>query len=469
MGVRSFEESANLSGTAHLNAMMPGKIFFNGDEGYDSARGSWNILDDKHPGVVVYVENKLDVIEMLSFAQQNSLPVAVQATGHRRVGSLNGSVLINTSRMNEVHVNPQSQTAWVDAGVKWGKVLQHAQPYGLAPLLGSSSDVGAVGYTLSGGIGWLVRKYGMCVDSVLRLEVVTPDSKLRIANPTENSDLFWALCGGGGGFGVVTGMEIRLFPVSTVYAGNLYYPASMAREVFNYYRQWIADAPDELTCSIVLMNYPPIPQLPPVLRGQSFVIIRGCYAGPTEKGEKLLDFWRAWQSPTIDEFQARPFTEADNISKDPVNPMPALFTGEWINDLSDEVVDTLIRHTFPKEGPPVLVLSEVRLAGGAVSKVDPSSNAYSHRNEKLIWCSIASPGSSEMQMMIEHHLLEMRKSLAQHLTGKVFMNFLEGDEMRHRTPDGYSDETFQRLRRIKAKYDPEYRFVSSFDIPPFKA
>jgi FAD/FMN-containing dehydrogenase len=338
--------------------------------------------------------------------------------------------------------------------------------------MGSTTDVGVVGYTLSGGMGWLCRKYGMSVDSVLRLEVVTLDGVLRPASPEENPDLFWALCGGGGGFGIVTGIAIRLYPVSTVYAGNLFYPPSLAKEVYRRYREWIRDMPEEMTCSIVSFNFPPLPDLPPALSGQSFVLVRGCYLGPVEEGERIMDFWRSWQMPAVDDFKARPFSEADVISMDPVDPMPALLSGEWLTDLTDGAAETLIRHTLPPEGllpeggPPAFIFSEVRLAGGAISKVDPQSNAFSHRDQKFIWYSVALPMDKQLGGQIQGRLRSLREAMAPWLSGKVYLNFLEGEDMRRRTRDGYTTENFKRLQSLKAKYDPDCRLISTFDIPP---
>ncbi|MCL4562301.1 MAG: FAD-binding oxidoreductase [Chloroflexi bacterium] len=471
MEYRSIQDPTLYSKSTTFVSQLPGKVFFPSDRSYDALRQSWNLLNDKHPAIIVLAENQLDVIKAVSYAHQQNLPIAVQATGHRGAGSVDGAILINTSRMKELRIDPQAQTAWIGAGVKWGEVLQQAQQHGLAPLLGSTSDVGAVGYTLGGGMGWLARKYGMCVDSVLRMDVVTLDGTLRHASPEENSDLFWALRGGDG-FGVVTGMEICLYPVSQVYAGNLFYPSQMAKDVFRRFRQWASDAPDELTCSVVLINYPPLPQVPPMLSGKSFVQVRGCYAGAIEDGEKLLEYWRTWQTPAIDDFKARPFNEADAISMDPVEPMPALLSGEWLSDLSEETAEALIRFTLPpggllpQGGPPAILSTEVRLAGGAISRIGPDTTAYSNRSEKFIWYSVAVPLNPQMGAQIEQHLQELRAALGAHLTGKVYMNFLEGDELRRRTPDGYSEKAFQRLRQIKTKYDPDYRLISSFDIQP---
>jgi len=449
-----------------LAARLPGKTVLPGGDAYETARLAWNLRATKRPEVIVYAETPGDVREALAFAREHDLLVAVQATGHRVTVDGRGCLVINTSRMKSLAVDPVAATASLGAGVKWGEVLARAQAHGLAPLLGSSGDVGAVGYTLGGGLGWLARKYGMSVDSVLRFEVVTADGRVLSPSPEENPDLFWALRGGGGGFGVVTGMEIRLHPVARVYAGNLFYPADMAKAVWRRYREWVAHAPDELTSSIVLMNIPPLPQAPPALRGQSFVIVRGCYLGSSGDGEALLAYWRNWQAPLIDEFREMPFREADQISQDPVDPIPALTSGEWLRDLSDETADALIRHTFPQAGPPAFVFSEVRLAGGAIARVDPDATAYSHRDEKFIWVSIAMPPTEEAAHAVKQQLGRLAAALGPARTGRVYMNFLEGEEMRERTRDGFSEAAFRRLQTVKARYDGKDRIVSGFDIPP---
>ena len=208
--------------------------------------------------------------------------VAVQATGHGIVRPANDSLLIVTANLTEVRVNDQARTAWIGPGAKWGKVLAQAQAVGLAPLLGSSPEVGATGYTLGGGMGWLARKYGLSIDSVNCFEVVNAHGEIVTASAAQNTDLFWGLRGGGGSLGVVTGMEVRLYPVTQFYGGNLYYPIDQAPAVFARYREWIASAPDELTSAIVIMNYPPLPFFPDPLRGKAIAQIRGAYCGPID-------------------------------------------------------------------------------------------------------------------------------------------------------------------------------------------
>jgi FAD/FMN-containing dehydrogenase len=408
-------------------------------------------------------ETANDVAEAVRFARANDMHVVVQATGHGFTLPANDAMLINMSLMNYVKVNADAQTAWIEGGSKWWPVLEKAQAVGLMPLLGSTPDVGAVGYTLGGGVGWLARKYGLSADSVNAFEVVTADGEILWASEDENSDLFWALRGGGGSFGVVTGMEIRLYPVTTVYGGNLYYPAEMAKEVMTRFREWIKTTPEELTSSVVLMNYPPIPEVPDFLRGQSFVQVRGAYTGDMEVGEELMKYWREWKTPAFDMFGPLPLTRVAEISNDPQDPVGAFVTGVWLKDLSDEAIDTIIRYALD----PRITISEIRHVGdGAISRVDKHANAYGNRDASLVLELIAITPTQDMWLAADAYAREYKQALEGHLTGGVYINFLEGDERQARTKDAFTAENYQRLRAIKAKYDPENVFSHAFHIPP---
>jgi FAD/FMN-containing dehydrogenase len=295
---------------------------------------------------------------------------------------------------------------------------------------------------------------------------VTADGQIINASKDENPDLFWGLRGGGGNFGVVTGMEIRLYPVTTVYGGNLFYPTGQAKEVYAHYREWLASAPDELTSSIVMMNFPPIPEMPEFLRGQSFVIVRGCYCGLVEEGEKFLEHWRHWQAPILDDFKTMPFSEVATISNDPVDPAAGLSSGAWLSDLSDETVDILMRYVLPQGGPPLLAFGEVRHAGGAISKVDSHSAAYGNREALYSLQVVGMTPTPEIHAAVSQHVAQLKSELGPHLHGGVYLNFLEGKEARERSRQGYSPETYARLRTLKAKYDPQNRFSHSYDIRP---
>ncbi|MBZ0301842.1 MAG: FAD-binding oxidoreductase [Anaerolineae bacterium] len=447
-----------------LQDRLQGTVILPGDVDYDAARMAWNLAFEQYPPVIVMAETADDVAAAVRFARAEGMDIAVQATGHGFTRAANHALLINMSRMTHVEVDAEAQTAWVEGGAKWQPVLDKAQAVGLVPLLGSTPDVGAVGYTLGGGVGWLARKYGLSADSVNAFEVVTAQGRIVWASEYENSDLFWALRGGGGSFGVITGMEIRLYPVTTVYAGNLYYPAAMAKEVMTRFREWIATTPEELTSSVVLMNYPPIPEVPEPLRGQSFVQVRGAYTGLMEDGEELLKYWREWKAPAMDMFGPLPLTRAAEISNDPPNPTSALVTGVWLKDLSDEAIDTIIRFGLAPHG---VTVSEIRHVGdGAISRVDKRANAYGNREASLVLEIIGIAPTPELWQAADAYAREYKRALAGSLTGGVYINFLEGDERQDRTKDAFTAENYQRLMAIKAKYDPQNVFSHSFHIPP---
>lgn len=462
--ISSIVETA--SRAAELQSQIQGKVILEGDPQYDQARQAWNLAVDQHPTMIVIPESAADIVQAVSHARQYSLKIAVQSTGHGVALPANGSMLILTSQLKEVRIDPETSTAWVAAGVKWGEVLEKCGPFGLAPLLGSSPDVGAIGYTLGGGLGWLGRKYGLSADSVNFFELVTSDGRLIHASSTENSDLFWGLRGGGGNFGVITGMEIRLYPVSEVYGGNLIYPISVAREVYAHYRQWIAGAPDELTSSIVIMNVPPLPIFPEPLRGQTVIMVRGCYCGSMAAGKALIDDWRNWKAPVIDDFKPIPFTQVATISNDPLDPMPGLSTSAWLKDLSDETVETLLQYGAAHDGPCPLTITEVRFAGGAISKADPSASAYGNREATLLLQMIGLVPTPQIHQDLKGYVEGFKQALSPHLTGGVYINFLEGEEAQTRTKNAYTPENYRRLQSLKAQYDPDNIFCHGFQIPP---
>jgi hypothetical protein len=287
---------------------------------------------------------------------------------------------------------------------------------------------------------------------------VTGDGRIVRASPTEHPDLFWALRGAGGGtFGVVTGMKIRLHPVTDVYAGNLLYPAEMAADVLARWREWISDVPDEMTSSVVLMNFPPFPEVPEPVRGQSFVILRGCWSGDLAAGAALIDEWRVWAEPSLDMFGPMPFSAAATISNDPVDPMPGMSSTEWLSGLDDEVIDALIAGTYPAGGPPALAFSEIRHVGGAVAR--PGDSAYGNRDAELLLQMVGVVPFPEAAAPLRAHLEQIRRTIAPHTTGGAYLNFLEGADKLERTRRGFSEGGYQRLLGIKRRYDP----VGMFD------
>ena len=447
-----------------LQSAVKGSVITPDDPDYDVARMNWNVACDQRPALIVAALTAQDVAEAVRFAQRHHLQVAIKSTGHGAVLPADDGLLIVTTLMAGVEIDANSATARIEAGARWGAVLEAAGRLGLAPLLGSSPHVGAVGYTLGGGMGWLARQHGLAIDSVLSFEVVTPAGNLVHASADEHQALYWALRGGGGSFGAVVAMRIRLYPVTTVYAGNLYYPLSMAREVYARYREWVADAPDALTSAIVLMTFPPLPQLPDFLRGQSFVIVRGCFDGPARQGEALLRFWRDWQPPLIDDFGPMPFTESARISNDPVDPMPVAGAGIWLNAIDDTVIETLTETCPATDGPPPVLFAEIRHAGGAMSRIDPDATAFSLRQVPFVLHLISVTPTPAAGQAFGQFVSMIRERIAPTLAGGIYMNFTTGAAARAQTRAGYSPSAYDQLQRVKAAYDPDQRFDHAFDF-----
>jgi FAD/FMN-containing dehydrogenase len=445
-----------------LKRKVTGDVIVPGDSNYDTARAAWNLTVNQYPDVILVAANAEDVATGLRFAQASGLGVAVQSTGHGIALPADHCLLIVTSQLTGVTIDPENQTARIEGGVRWHMVLEKAQEVGLAPLLGSSSGVGAIGYTLGGGIGWLARKYGLSADSVLEYEVVTADGTIHTANENQHSDLYWAMRGGGGSFGVVVGMTIRLYPVTAVYGGTMVYPAELAKEVFTFYREWIQWLPEEWTTSISIMNFPPIPDLPPFMSGKTVVMVNGVYCGDAQVGVMMAQAWLDWKEPLANTFHPMPFAEIDAVSNDPKNPSSGKSSGGWLKDLSDETIDALIANAV---GSPILKF-DVRYAGGAISHTH--NNAFSHRDSVHLLQMVTIVPSAEMMPQIEGLIAATKQKLAPHLTGGIYMNFVEGREQRAQTQNGFTPEKYARLTEVKAKYDPENVFRFGFNISPKK-
>jgi hypothetical protein len=443
------------SALVRLRSSVHGDVLVPGDAGYDEATLAWNRTNIHRPAVVVIAETPADVAAAVGFASANDLGLGIQATGHGAVVPVDG-VLLVTSRLTELTVDPVTCTARVGAGCTWGPVLEATQRHGLAPLLGSSITVGAVGYTLGGGVGWLARKFGPACDSVRALEVVTPDGRQVRASADERTELFRALRGGGGGAAVVvTAMEIDLVKIDRVYAGNLVFPAEAAADVTTAYREWVSDAPDELTSSIVYMNFPPIPDVPEPLRGQSFTIVRGCWAGRIDEGKAFVDRLRARVAPLIDMWDEMPFAEMASISNDPVEPMPCVTTGAWLTDLDADAGATVAAATFPAGGPPLVTFSEIRHLGGVISRGDRSLSAMGNRSGAFTLHCVGVPMAPAQDAAIIEHLDAMKTALGDSVSDRVYLNFVDGLERRRRSADGIDPEHRSRVADVHRWFDPD--------------
>lgn len=447
-----------------LKQQVTGDVLIVDDADYETARLTWNRSTNQFPAVIVVASNPDDVIAAVNFARENSMGIAVQSTGHGTQRPADNALLIITSRMTGVEINAEAQTATVEAGVKWQGVVDKCLLHGLAPLLGTSPNVGVIGYTLGGGIGWLARRYGLAVDSVRSLDIVTPDGVLRHVSATENSDLFFGVCGGGGNFGVVTAMSFDLYSISKLYGGFLTYPAEKAGDALRFYRDWTQDVPEELTSSITVMKYPPLPQLPEAMRGKVEVILRAAYCGDdSAQGQQLIQRWLDWQTPNQNTFREMPFAEVATISNDPVDPVPAFGSNELFSELSDEVIDIVV-NTMTNPAIP-LTASEFRHAGGAVTRI-VGDNAISNRDALFYFQTMGIVPTPEIKMGVKSHMEQYRGALHPYIQGGVFLNFTKTSEENNRVQQAFSPEVFQRLVELKSKYDPDNLFCYSYLLVP---
>lgn len=423
---------------------------------YDEARAAWNLLFTHRPAVVVEAAGVHDVVEAVRYAREIGAKVAVQATGHGVVTLADDAVLVLTKGLDRLDIDAEAWTATVGAGVKWDPVLEAAQAVGLAPLLGSSPDVGAVGYTLGGGFGWLGRRYGLALDHVRSFTVVLADGSVVTASDEEHTDLFWALRGAGAGsLGIVVEMEIDLVPVTKVYAGNLFYPIEMAAEVFDFYTTWTSDMTDDMTSSISLAAFPALDIVPEPLQGRAFAIVRGCHSGDPAEGAALVDQWREWTTPEFDMWGPMTFDQAGLISNDPVDPMPGVSSGRWLRGLEPAVLDAMLAAMAPGEdGPSPVLMVEIRHVGGAVARPNPGA-AYAARGSERLIQAVGLGFTPEMVTDTVARIGALWTALGDHTDEGAYLNFLEGDEKAGMARGAFDPETWARLVATKHTVDPD--------------
>ncbi len=437
---------------AALRHRVDGDVLTPGDPGFRSAALAWNRAATHTPAVIVVAEDVGDVIAAVAFARETGLGLGVQATGHGVTRPVDG-VLLVTSRMDGVVVDAEARTAWIEAGCQWGPVLAATQEHGLAPLVGTSTAVGAIGYTLGGGLGWLARRYGPSCDAVRSLEVVTPDGELVCASRDEHTGLFHALRGGGGGsLGVVTEMEVQLFPVSTVYGGDLTYRPEDAADVLTRWSQWVADAPDELTSSVVLMNGP---------GGRSSTIVRGCWSGPVADGRRLLDTWRGAMPPVVDGWGEQRFCDLAALSADPAEPASRHVTGGWLatptgHAIPTTVGATLAAATFDVDGPTVLRYCEIRHAGGAVATSPTrAGSSMGNRDGAFLLHLVGVADEHHDGDSIDRHQAATLTALGCELSNRTYLNVLDGQARADAAATSIDTDDLTAIAGVAATVDPD--------------
>nr|CTQ92564.1 FAD-dependent oxygenase [Kibdelosporangium sp. MJ126-NF4] len=454
LAVSMFSEKVTTGAVDRLALRVHGAVRRRRDA---SAPTGFNLVTDHNPDVIVTAATPADISAAVVFAAEHNMAVAVQATGHGIVVPADGGMLIDTSRMNQVVVDPSAQVARVQAGTRWQQVIDAAAPHGLAPLNGSSPLVGVVGYTLGGGLGVLGRKYGYAADNVDSVEVVTTSGASLRAAPSEHEDLFWAIRGGKGNFGVVTSMEIALVPVERLYGGGLYFPASKAGLALHAWREWVETVPEEMTSSLVLLRLPDIPDVPEFLRGRLVVHVRISFTGSEEAGRELLRPLRALR-PERDTVAMMPYTSMAEIHHDPVHPLPYHERCTVLREFDRQAADTLIELAGPYSGWQD-VMVELRHLGGALGRPPAVPNAVGHRDAAFTLSTISVPDHDEP-------VLPLVDRMARWSTGLRYLNFLGGPSTAHQTQDAFDAVTYRRLAMVKATYDPANLLRVNHNILP---
>jgi hypothetical protein len=433
-----------------------GQVIQPADSGYETARKIWNASIEKHPGIIARCSGVADVVAAVNFARENELLVAVRGGGHNVSGKAlcDDGIVIDLSDMKGIHVDAKSHTARVQGGATLGDLDRETHVFGLAVPAGIISKTGIAGLALGGGVGWLVRKYGLTCDNVLSFDIVTADGKPRVASANENEDLFWALRGGGGNFGVVTSFEFRVHPVSTVLGGLIMYQRDRAVEVLRFYRDFTQSAPEELTAYVALLHTP---------NGVPAVAVIACYCGDVTKGEQVFKSLRNLSSPIVDMIQPMPFPQMQTL-------LDAAFPdgnynywkSTFLREFGDDAIAVLVEHANRATSPLTGVVIEYY--GGAASRVGVSETAFAQRRAQYSLLTLAQwvdPGES-------HHHIEWARSVADSMrsfsSGAYFLNYL-GEEGEDAIKAAFGSN-YDRLMAVKKKYDPKNFFCLNQNIKP---
>jgi FAD binding domain len=447
-----------------LTEALTGAVVLPGDPGWDGARSAFNLLLDQQPAAVAFPANAEDVVGAVAYARSAGLRVAPQATAHNQgaLGDLEGTLLLNVSALQEVRVDPGAQRVRVGAGVKWERVSPRLSAHGLAALHGSSPDVGVAGYSLGGGMGWLARKHGLQTNAVTALELVTADGELVRADAENHADLFWALRGGGGNFGVVTAIEFAVHPVDELYAGAMFFPFERASEVLHTWTELLPILPDELMSWASLIHFPPVPDVPAFARGRSFAVVMAAHLGSETEGRALLRPLRDL-GPARDTFATVPPVVLGDLAMDPLDPVPFHLTHRLLDRLPAETIDELMAKIGPgsDRGPTVTIL-QLRHMGGALARETPGAGARATLPGEICAMALGAVFDEAADVAVRDALADVDAALAPHAAG-LYGNFVE---VPADTSGFFEPAVWSRLRDVKALYDPADLFEGDHHIPP---
>jgi FAD/FMN-containing dehydrogenase len=449
-----------------LRESIHGTVLVPGDDAYEEACHAWNgMFDDTRPALIVRCSGAADVIAALGFARAKDLPVAVRGGGHSVAGfsTCDDGIVIDLSPMRAVHVDPAAQRAFVGGGAVWADVDHETQAHGLATTGGLISSTGVAGFTLGGGIGWLMRKYGLACDNVLSADVVTADGRLVRASADENADLYWGLRGGGGNFGIVTQFELALHRVGPiVYAGPIFYPAEADIPLLRLFRDWAPEAPNDVTALVNLTTAPPLPVIPEEWHGRKVAALIAVSAGPLEEGEPLVSEFRKVAAPIADLLGPMPYTVMQSLI-DPLWPkgIRSYFKSTNLTRLDDALIESLAeRHAAAPSGGAEIHVHQI---GGAVGRVPEGATAFGERSMPYSLNVVTGwPNADDDEAHREwaRSVIDLASPAS---TGRAYVNWLT-DSIAARS--AYGPETHSRLVALKNEYDPTNVFRLNQNIAP---
>jgi FAD/FMN-containing dehydrogenase len=437
---------------------------------YDDARALWNGTVDRRPRLIARCSGTADVAAAVRFARARDLEIAVRGGGHNVAGTAvcDGGIVIDLSAMRAVSVDPVERTALVQGGALWGDVDRETQAHGLATTGGIVSHTGVGGLSLGGGIGWLMRKLGLTIDNLVQAEMVTAEGDIVRASADDRPDLFWALRGGGGNFGVVGSFRFALHPVGpTVMAGPVFWAAQDTADVLRFYREFVADAPDELGNVVRLGTIPPWPAVNEDLHFRPAVAVASCYAGAVEDGERAVRALRQFGTPLVDLVGPTLYVDHQRSIDDTV---PHGWRYYWkatnLTGLSDEVIDIVAAQAYGATSP--RSYAAMFHLGGAIVRAPRDVTAYPGREveHNIVIDAAWLPEQDDTVMAAETAWARAFLDALQPHRAGVYVNFLDSDDDTSRVREAYGDDTHQRLAEVKAKYDPENVFHNNKNIQP---
>ena len=462
------QQSIPEDAVATFEATLRGSLIRPESPGYDEVRRIWNGMIDKRPALIARCTGTADVVQSVRFAREHNLLFSVRGGGHNIAGtSLNdGGLLIDLSMMKGIRVDPVNRRVWAQPGNNLGDLDHATQLHGLIVPGGIISTTGIAGYTLGGGFGWLTRKWGYTSDWLRSAEVVTADGEVLTATPHNHPDLFWALTGGGGNFGIVTGFEYEALPLGpTVMAGIVFHPLERAREVINLYRQVTQSAPNELTCLLVTRLAPALPIIPDEMHGKPVVAIAASYAGPVDEAARYVRPIKEFGEPLVDTITPKPFVAHQSfLDVGQPNGRRYYWKSDYLPSFPDGLVDVTIDRLTNLTSPTSAVL--VMHLGGAARRVAPDATAVAHRDAEYIYVIQSAwdnPDDTERQIAWARDYFDAIQPFS---SGATYVNFLNADEGDDRTRQAYSPQVYERLARVKQQYDPENRFRFNKNIRP---